>query len=172
MKLDINKLAHECHETAVEKGWWVDGQERDFNELVCLLHSEVSEAFEEYRSGHPLNEIYYSEDKQGNQKPEGIIIEFADLVIRLADWLGCYKNEIAYRSGKVNFEGIDFPVFCKETHYLVAMLGWDNIIYNLIDCIYYVVDYCEQNQLDIDKAIGIKVAYNKTRPHRHGDKKA
>jgi NTP pyrophosphatase (non-canonical NTP hydrolase) len=53
-----------------------------------LLVSEVCEALEEYRSGRGLNETYYTpytnEDDGGvHQKPEGIPIELADVVIRL-----------------------------------------------------------------------------------------
>lgn len=43
----INEFAAEVHKNAVEHGWW-EG-ERTFPEIVALIHSEVSEALEEYR---------------------------------------------------------------------------------------------------------------------------
>jgi NTP pyrophosphatase (non-canonical NTP hydrolase) len=52
-----------------------------------LLHSEISEAFEEYRNGYGLTEIRFE-----GTKPEGIPIELADVVIRLLDM--CYQFEI------------------------------------------------------------------------------
>jgi hypothetical protein len=73
----------DIHQLAKDKGWYtppptVEGR-------LILIHSEVSEALEEYRNGHSLNEIYYVTDKDGHTKPEGVPIELADAVIRLLD---------------------------------------------------------------------------------------
>lgn len=45
--MTINEFAAEVHKNAVDHGWW-EG-ERTFPEIVALIHSEVSEALEEYR---------------------------------------------------------------------------------------------------------------------------
>lgn len=78
-------------------------------EKLDLIHSEISEALEEIRSGHDPLEIYYSTKKKIDadsetvsrhayqaydtdgvgkiplRKPEGFIIELADAVIRIGD---------------------------------------------------------------------------------------
>lgn len=107
----LNTLAKQCHDTATRKGWWDGG--RNFGEMIALMHSELSECLEEWRSGHDLPLIYYGADG----KPEGIPIEFADTIIR-------------------------------------------------------ILDTCAQASIDIEQAVSIKMAYNDTRPYRHGGKKA
>ena len=104
--MSLNSLSKEIHKNAVEHGWW--DEERSFGEIIALCHSELSEALEEYRFGHPTvwqlclasdghpclrdgcgdwrNEI--CELNSLDQKPEGIAVEMADCIIRILDWCG------------------------------------------------------------------------------------
>ena len=79
----FQELVDICHETAVEKGW--HNPTKSFGEQLLLFHSEISEALEEFRSGHAPHTVY-----EKNGKPEGIPIEFADLSIRMMDTCGLY----------------------------------------------------------------------------------
>lgn len=60
------------------------------------MHTELSEAYEEYRNGHGYNETYYPHgpevDGKNPAKPEGIPSELADTLIRILDT--CAHHEI------------------------------------------------------------------------------
>ena len=84
-----------------EKGWRTPTSEpRNMGELIALIHSETSEAFEAYRNNEPVlwYEVPGSADKVNFQqkacdgsdeivlgKPEGIGSELADIIIRVVD---------------------------------------------------------------------------------------
>lgn len=89
----IDALAAECYRVAGEHGWWEE--ERTFGEVIALMHSELSEALEEYRDGRSKMEIHYVESQTDygavTMKPEGIAVELADVLIRIFDFCGRYN---------------------------------------------------------------------------------
>jgi NTP pyrophosphatase (non-canonical NTP hydrolase) len=86
----LNDLADECHRIAVSKGFW-DGS-NPVPQKLCLMHSEISEALEEFRAGHPVNAIRLAHP---SGKPEGFPIELADLLIRVLDTCAAHGIDIA-----------------------------------------------------------------------------
>lgn len=114
----IRDIQADVHALAREKGWWTDPEtgaevdaEKRIPEAIALVHSELSEALEEYRRGTLAT--YYA----ATGKPEGFAVELADAVIRILDLSGA--------------------------------LG-----------------------LDLEAAIAEKHAFNRTRPYRHGGRRA
>ncbi|EHS59419.1 hypothetical protein [Paenibacillus sp. Aloe-11] len=117
----INYLVQEAHQNVISKGWW--DEERSFGEIIALIHSEASEALEDFRAGSKPDEEWYQHKVMGHAtqqltpeyKPCGIPSELADIVIRVFDAAGRYG-------------------------------------------------------IDLERAITEKMAYNATRPQRHGGK--
>lgn len=84
----ICNLVYAAHQNAVEKGWYEDGPP-SFGEHIALMHSELSEALEDWRNGRRPQRIYYKDNK-----PSGIPIELADVVIRIFDACGYFGIDL------------------------------------------------------------------------------
>ena len=129
---DLNTLAAEIHQIAVDHGFW-EG-ERNMGEMIALMHSELSEALEEHRAGRPAEYVPVHQQGcpassdglpddrpdyarivlcTGHCKPEGIAVEFADCLIRILDTLaslgididGVVTRKMAYNAGREHRHG-------------------------------------------------------------------
>jgi NTP pyrophosphatase (non-canonical NTP hydrolase) len=82
--LELNELAGYVHAMAIDKGWY--DQPRNRLELLCLIHSEISEACEAIRHDNPSDE----------HCPEfsSAEIELADAIIRILDMAAYLKWDI------------------------------------------------------------------------------
>lgn len=80
-----------AHETANEAGWYLNPQtgepiERNFGEVVALMHSELSEALEADRKD-------LMDDKLPHRP--GIEVEFADCILRILDTAAARGLDVA-----------------------------------------------------------------------------
>lgn len=111
----IRSLCEVAHQTALDHGWWnfPDGQRNEF-ELLALVHSEISEAVEELRSGRTPADVHYNWDRAVKvrgmtatlPKPEGYLSELADVLIRIGDIVehhGLTNEFLAVLEQKLNY---------------------------------------------------------------------
>lgn len=75
----ISEIQKEVHQNSIDHGFWED--EPNFGEKMMLIVSEVAEAFEHYREGQDIIEVFYVR----GEKPDGVPIELADIIIRVLD---------------------------------------------------------------------------------------
>jgi len=80
-----------AHATAADAGWYKDPKtgrdiERNFGEVVALMHSELSEALEADRKGLKDDKLPHRDDRE---------VEFADCIIRILDTSAALGLDVA-----------------------------------------------------------------------------
>lgn len=140
--MNLNDFANEVHQNAVEHGWWET--DRPDAEVMALIHSEWSEALEEYRCDRPMNYKYCKNcgepcmmDGCGDYldtecalgeldpKPEGIAVELIDGCIRILDYIGKTGTKIhEIVTLKKLMRAVPDELFECNLPTLVARLHW------------------------------------------------
>jgi hypothetical protein len=189
-------LLEVAHPEAVAKGWW-DDMDRPIDEQVACFHSEISEAFEEYRGSRM--ETWYSYDgKQCDPseasyagdpgvkygwsggylvplKPEGFWVEIADLLVRVADTCGRYQIEAT--AGYCDYTVEPASRAICLLHGLTSTLcdvtvGSKSCEVSFTELVSAAVKIAEAAGVDLWPIVNEKVAFNRTRSRRHGGKVA
>jgi len=158
----------------------------------ALIHSEITEAVQALDDDERKMAIV-------DDKPEGFVVEIADAIIRVCDTtaaLGIAFNSIyegadwTQRASSMRMAIEIQAVDGHEQH--VAVVLWCERARQHVDlateavrvddwvrygeqCTHVVMtlaSVCAGLSLDLSEALRVKMAYNKTRPHRHGGKSA
>lgn len=139
--MGLNEFAKEVHANAVAHGWWET--ERDPAEIIALIHSEWSEALEEYRASRPMlwhecmdegqapedrpvvceqcTDCYYygKECEHRGKKPEGIAVELIDGCIRILDFAAHEKVSLEF--GEIESLQPTPPKLIADLHYYTSV---------------------------------------------------
>jgi len=96
----ITDVSTIIHQSCVDAGWYTDLEsgdplDRNVPEMLCLVHSEISEAVEGYRKGLADDHL---------PEYDAIDVELADAVIRIFDLCGYLGINI----GEVMSEKFDY----------------------------------------------------------------
>lgn len=101
---DLKELIKDIHKNAEDHGWWENGKSEA--EVIALIHSELSEALEFFRAYNHYKDngfnalFHYSKGELISntptpliKKPDGALVELADAVIRIFDFVGSKGHE-------------------------------------------------------------------------------
>jgi NTP pyrophosphatase (non-canonical NTP hydrolase) len=181
----LAQMTAEIVENNTAKGWYEKCA--TFPEAMAMLHSEVSEALEAWRS-YGLQDATKTPwsfiDQPGEvhpPKPEGVGSEFADILIRLLDdaWL-FGKIDLEKAAGPGRFGVSDsFPDNMNTLHMLISRASvaqefeWDagDIAREFGGILVFLRQLSEKYGIDLPAEYERKMAWNRTRPYRHGGKR-
>ena len=187
MNRPLNEWAKEIHENAVAHGWW--DEPRTVDEVASLIHSEWSEALEEYRAGRPMlwamDGMTMFTDAESiaeyGLKPEGIAVELVDGCIRILDYLATIVPQDAPDRWRwcaaIDAEDAHMPLpsLIERLHSMVVHaydLDPDRLEPGTLrGAIIIVAGWLKARGMDFEEIMALKHAYNQTRPYRHGGKR-
>lgn len=178
----IAELTAEIKAINIEKGWRsaeggpCPGQ--TWGDYVALLHSEVSEALEAYRSWRLADATGSDPDRYGAAgppKPEGVGSELADVLIRLLDMADVFGYSISGYDhlSDLRSHAPDGRFTIKTFGDFMSWLHWE------ISCVLVsaarlaivlrtLVTVARAHDIDLQAEVERKIAYNRTRSFQHG----
>lgn len=182
----LRDWAAEVYAVNEANGWFED--DRTVGDDLALLHSEVSEALEAFRRWG-LEDMTDSECRNGTTvlahafadghlcKPEGVGSELADVLIRLLDTIARRDIVPQWLDGSLASVPVVKPLvaaadaaewsFGDHVAYLHRLIARGN----LIALLYALVAVAVRYEVDLEFEYHRKIAFNRTRGHRHGGKR-
>lgn len=194
MLKNLNELAKKIHKNAVAKGFWEPEREGEHIVMIC---SELYELLDAIRKNRKCKEnsyikfgiwsdvnVYTEDIKYFEENIKGTIEdECADIVIRCLDYLQKHNQEknielelfkmssIFFKEDKKKIKEL-YKNECEFIYDLNTVIIQHDI-HNYMSLFFVVIGinkYCEENNIDLQTYIELKMKYNKTRPRLHGNK--
>jgi len=135
----LEQMAEEVCANNIDKGWFE--KDRTFGDEMALLHSEVSEMFEEFRNRGDVGNSFRFEF--GPESPVKHV-------------------------GPVHLPGDeDLAQQWRDAGMVPKPIGAAS---EAADVLIRLLDTCHRYGIDLGAEYEQKMAYNRTRPHRHGGK--
>ena len=139
----LNALRDAAYSNAKVHGFHDVG--RTMGDGMALLHTEISEAFEAYREGGGVSEVWYEEKVQAYHKDGSPIVSRGKPV-----WVVVvHEQQIADPAKPFKLCGVPSEI---------------------ADLMIRAFDFAGEHKIDIERFVVEKMAYNKTRPFKHGNK--
>ena len=199
----MRRRCGEAHAIAKDHGWW-DATEsppkapsystdshrspqsgRTFGEGIADIHESLSEARKAYREDGDTDAHWRWHDHNGKEvrRPEGVPMELADVVIRVADMAEQYGCNLeaaetidpsteSFYAHLVSFgDWIEACGIWLSFAFLEKLLAPDfHPARPLAPTLLWVQEMAAHYGIDLDAAIEAKMEYNRTREYRHGGK--
>lgn len=180
--IDMNELSKRAHSLALEKGWYDAERPEGFNatgftlayvqqlerrrvaELLMLVCTEITEAWEDYQ--HVDINLRYN----GRGKPCGMASELADVIIRIADMAGYLNIELTDKVA-VDYPSVGFAIldmYAGASHACECARANTPIAASLGVMVRICEWIAKEVGINLEEAVEAKMAFNATRPRRHG----
>ena len=152
---------------------------KNIGELLMLIVSELGEALEAHRCGKVAGMDSYEYDtiqageEDTNKAFRNYIKdtfedELADVFIRLFDLCGYLGIEPTKDQKCMDFSNWNTgEALCYITEQIVKLRGCEKNKFYYDVIIYCLLGFCQTHKIPIEKHIKAKMAYNRTRPHKH-----
>jgi NTP pyrophosphatase (non-canonical NTP hydrolase) len=195
-EMTLRVMAKQVEEVNRDKGWY--DKKVPFAQALALLHEEAAEAGHAWRQwgfadmtpaqGDPVVDGSRPGEKPGLYmrgyqlpKPEGVASELADVLIRWLDYDTRFKMlGIEYLEGSTGVFALDedFLTNINTLHGLIARVSWaqeagyESPAGAFASVLQFAMELADDCGYDLEAEYMRKLAYNKTRPYQHGNRRA
>lgn len=166
----INELRDAALRTAVEHGF----TDATIGEDVALMHSELSELLENFRDGEPATKIWYEEkrtltDVSGTEHQ--IAVRHVESFVTTDTICGVCDGRKTFASAVADRNPSHPCPSCLGIGKTLERLKPCGIPSELADVLVRAFHFAGKHKIDLESAVMEKMAYNESRPYKHGNKK-
>lgn len=176
--MDYNSLSLRAHTNATNKGFW-DGQRTTREHCLMLIVTEIAEMVEADRHDRHADMSKYNELAKHFDAAlfeecikDSVEDECADIAIRIFDMSGAMHIDFDHVKRIDYYRDFDHFAFTENAFALTKGLAKENIsiIKRIAFALQFLENWSRSLGFNLERHIVLKMAYNETRPNRHGKK--